>query len=154
MNRKNDLAVLKEPLMSNTFTISWPVWGKSIEAELFDQQEVGLCAAFWDSMPSKSIQSHASCAGFQIYCPYKLAYPPSNPFYEPMNEQKAGRINLELDFQYLSINYSSMEEPVPALPIAQVKERFLKEIETIGKMAWDNLLFSSEFIEVNFQKSE
>ena len=140
--------------MSELFSISWPHWEKTIEAKLLDKQAGALLKAFWDSIPSTSIQSHASCAGYQLYCPYKLVYPPEDLYFEPMNKQKLGRINLEPDFQYLSINYNTMEEPVPALPIAQVEEQYLQEIETIGKMAWDNLLFSNDFIKVVFQKIE
>ncbi len=140
--------------MSKLISISWPKWDKTIEAKLLDQQAEGLLKAFWDSLPAKSIQSHASCAGFQMYCPYRLVCPPEDLFFEPMNEQKFGRINFEPDFQYLSINYDTMEEPVPALPIAQVSEQHLQELTTIGKLAWDNLLFSNDFILVVFQKSE
>lgn len=71
-----------------------------------------------------------------------------------MNEQPVGRVNLELDFQYLAINYGPMSEPVPALPIAQIRDDDIEDIKMMGKMAWDNLLFSDEFLMVIFDKKE
>jgi len=47
-----------------------------------------------------------------------------------------------------------MSEPVPALPIAQIKENDIQDIKVMGKMAWDNLLFSDEFLMVLFDKKE
>ena len=71
-----------------------------------------------------------------------------------MNEQAIGRVNLELDFQYLAINYGPMNEPVPALPIAQIRDEDIEEIKQIGKLAWENLLFNTEFIMVHFDVKE
>ena len=115
--------------MNKIFSMRWPKLGKAIEAEIIEKQDQALQERFWNALPFSSIQSHAVCAGIQMYCPFRLVCLPSNPFYEPMNEQLVGRISLELDFQYLAINYGPMEEPVPALPIAQVKE---KDIEDHG----------------------
>lgn len=140
--------------MSKIFSIRWPKLGKAIEAEIIEAQDQALKERFWNALPFSSIQSHAVCAGIQMYCPFRLVCIPSNPFLEPMNEQIIGRINLELDFQYLAINYGLMEEPVPALPIAQVREQDMDVIKLVGKMAWRNLLFSNEFIEVHFEKME
>jgi len=140
--------------MSKIFSMRWPKLGKAIEAEIIEKQDQALQERFWNALPFSSIQSHAVCAGIQMYCPFRLVYLPSNPFYEPMNEQLVGRISLELDFQYLAINYGPMEEPVPALPIAQVKEKDIEDLKIVGKMAWNNLLFSHEFITVHFEKAE
>ena len=140
--------------MGKVFTIRWPKWQKTVEAELLDQQDSGLRERFWNSLPSSSIQSHAACAGVQMYCPFRLVYKSSSFFYEPMDKQPVGRVSLELDFQYLSINYGPMREPVPALPIAQVKDPFIDDIKIIGKMAWENLLFSKEFVDVHFKQKE
>jgi hypothetical protein len=68
-----------------------------------------------------------------------------------MNRQPAGRINIELDFQYLAINYGPMTEPVPAVPIAQVAESRLEDLKAAGRMAWDNLLFGKAFVTVHFE---
>ena len=140
--------------MDRVFTITWPRFEKSVEAELLEEQDPKLCQDFWDALPFRSIQSHAVCAGVQMYCPFRLVSLPSRPFHEPMNEQPVGRVNLELDFQYLAINYGPMSEPVPALPIAQVKDNDIEDIKIMGKMAWDNLLFSNEFLMVLFDKKE
>lgn len=140
--------------MRRIFTISWPKYEKTVAAEMLEDQDPKLRQDFWDALPFRSIQSHAVCAGVQMYCPFRLVSLPSQPSYEPMNEQPVGRVNLELDFQYLAINYGPMREPVPALPIAQVKENDIRDIETMGKMAWDNLLFSDEFLMVLFDKKE
>ena len=140
--------------MGKLFTISWPKWGKAIQAELFDAQHTNFCESFWTALPAKSIQSHAVCAGIQMYFPFRMVRPPSEPFTEPMNAQPPGRVNLELDFQYLSINYGAMEEPVPAVPIAQIKAEDLIEIEVIGKLSWENLVYSNVFVEVLLEKQE
>ena len=140
--------------MGRIFTISWPKFEKTVEAELLEEQDPKLCQDFLNALPFKSIQSHAVCAGVQMYCPFRLVSLPSHPFHEPMNEQPVGRVNLELDFQYLAINYGPMSEPVPALPIAQVRENYLPEIKLMGKMAWDNLLFSDDFIIVLFETKQ
>jgi hypothetical protein len=47
-----------------------------------------------------------------------------------------------------------MEEPVPAVPIAQIKAADLAEIEIIGKLSWENLVFSDDFVEVLLEKQE
>ena len=138
--------------MERRFTISWPKWGKTIKAELFEDQDRHFCENFWAALPTQSIQSHAVCAGLQMYFPFRMVRPGTAPFTEPMNAQPVGRINLELDFQYLAINYGPMDEPVPAVPIAQIKAEDLSEIETLGKLAWENLLFSDEFIAVILDK--
>ena len=140
--------------MGGVFVISWPRFEKAVEAELLEEQDPKLCQDFWDALPFRSIQSHAVCAGVQMYCPFRLVSLPSHPFYEPMNEQPVGRVNLELDFQYMAINYGPMREPVPALPIAQIEDNDIEEIKIMGKMAWDNLLFSDEFLMVLFDKKE
>lgn len=140
--------------MGNIFSINWPEWKMKVEAEIIDGQDAVLRSEFWSSLPFNSIQSHAACAGVQMYCPFRLVCRPENPFYEPMNEQQEGRISLELDFQYLSINYGPMAEPVPALPIAQVQEQDIDKIKSLGKMAWHNLLFSNQFIKVDFKKKK
>jgi len=140
--------------MGKIFTISWPEFENFVEAELLEEQDQKLRQNFWNALPFTSIQSHAVCAGVQMYCPFRLVGLPARPFYEPMNKQPVGRINLELDFQYLAINYGPMREPVPALPIAQVREDYLPSIKHIGKMAWDNLLFSDAFIKVHFDRKE
>lgn len=138
--------------MGRTFAISWPRFERSVEAEVLEGQDRELCELFWKALPFKSIQSHAVCAGVQMYCPFHLVWQPQKPLYEPMNGQPVGRINLELDFQYLAINYGSMKEPVAALPIAQVKERDLEKIRIVGKMTWENLLFSDEPVLVLFDR--
>jgi hypothetical protein len=71
-----------------------------------------------------------------------------------MDRQPPGRINIELDFQYLAINYGPMTEPVPAVPIAQVDGRCLDALARIGRLAWDNLLFSEDFLTVVFEKAK
>ena len=140
--------------MGRVFVVSWSKFEKSVEAELLREQDSKLCQDFWDALPFKSIQSHAVCAGMQMYCPFRLVTLPVHPLYEPMNEQPVGRVNLELDFHYLSINYGPMREPVPALPIAQIRDDDIQDIKMMGKMAWDNLLFSDEFLMVIFDKKE
>ena len=140
--------------MGKIFTINWPKLGKAVEAELIEDQDRVLRESFWNALPLSSIQSHAVCAGLQMYSPFRVVCLPSNPNYEPMNEQGVGRVNLELDFQYLAINYGPMSEPVPALPIAQIRDEDIEDIIQIGKMAWENLLFNTEFILVHFDKKE
>jgi hypothetical protein len=140
--------------MADLFTISWPKRGASITAELLARQDPELIGRFRDSLPRKSIQSHAVVAGFQMYCPFRMSFFPKHPYHEPMNEQPPGRINLELDFQYLAINYGAMTEPVPALPVAQVLKEDIPVLVRMGKQAWENLLFSDEFLLVVFDKKE
>ncbi len=137
--------------MQQTFLIDWPALQQKVKAHLLSQQDPDLLARFWQTLPFESIQSHAVVAGFQIYCPFRLACKPARPWHEPMNAQPMGRINLELDFQYLAVNYGPLTEPVPALPVAQVRDEDLARLPPIGKAVWDNLLFSNEFLTVRFQ---
>ena len=140
--------------MEKRFSICWPELGKEIEARLLDVQDPDLCAEFWGALPFRSIQSHAVVAGFQMYCPFRLMGRARKLFQEPMNRQPPGRINIELDFQYLAVNYGPMTEPVPAVPIAQVAERCLEDLKVVGRMAWDNLLFSDAFVTVLFDRGK
>jgi hypothetical protein len=63
-------------------------------------------------------------------------------------------VNIDLDFQYLAVSYGLVTEPLPALPIARVGENVIEELRTVGRMVWDNLLFSDEFVLVSFDKRE
>lgn len=140
--------------MGKIFTISWPKLGKSVEAELLESQDRELRISFWNALPVSSIQSHSLSAGLQMCAPFRSICHPSNPTYESMNEQAIGRVNLELECQHLAINYGPMSQPVPVLPIAQIRDEDLEELTQIGKMAWENLLFNTEFILVHFDKRE
>lgn len=137
--------------MERAFLIHWPGLNDRVKARLLPEQDPGLLERFWEALPFESIQSHAVVAGFQIYCPFRLLGTPARPWHEPMNTQPVGRVNLELDFQYVALNYGPLTEPVPALPVAQVQEEDLDRLPVIGRAIWDNLLFSNEFLTVKFQ---
>lgn len=121
-----------------------------ITAELLADFNPYLCEAFKKTLPNKSIQSHAVVAGDQLYCPYRLPVDSGKCNFEDMSKQPDGRINMELNFQYLSINYGKMVEAVPAAALAQVVEGDIPKLAGIGVAAWNNLLFEKDYILVEF----
>ncbi|MDW7669828.1 MAG: hypothetical protein SCJ93_13475, partial [Bacillota bacterium] len=86
--------------------------------------------------------------GKQMYFPFALEKFPKNIDYEMMNEQRIGRVNLELNFQYLSLNYGPNHEGVKAVAVGQVVDDDIDIIKEVGLEIWNNLLFSDEYIEV------
>ncbi|WP_158736792.1 hypothetical protein [Alteribacillus sp. YIM 98480] len=139
--------------MRHDIELSWPLLHETIRARLLTEFHADLCAEIRDTLPFKSIQSHAVVAGKQMYFPYRLL-PSSKSFqYEKMNAQPLGRINIELDFQYIAMSYGPMTEPVSALPIAQVIDEDIEKLCTVGEKVWHNLLYSENYIQVLMRES-
>lgn len=131
--------------------IRWPSLETEVKAKLLTGLNPSACKAFIKTLPNKSIQSHAVVAGHQMYCPYRLIIDESECAYESMERQPIGRINIDLDFQYLSVNYGEVTEAVPALAIAQVIEEDIDKLSVLGEKVWNNLLFSNDYILVQFE---
>ncbi|MFD1708827.1 hypothetical protein ACFSCZ_19310 [Siminovitchia sediminis] len=134
--------------MSQSIEIYWPDFNQTIKAGLLSELNAELCTQFLKTLPFKSIQSHAVVAGKQMYFPYRLNGS-SKHYSEAMDKQPIGRINIELDFQYLSINYGPMTEPVPAVPVAQVDDGDIELLQQIGEKVWHNLLFEDRYLQVH-----
>ncbi len=135
--------------MKRYLRLRWPTLETSIRVELLDNLNPELVEAVWQAVPLYSIQSHAVVAGQQMYFPTRLILSkPEAAFTEPMNQQRLGRVNFEPFFQYISLNYGPMSEPVPAWPLGQVYEEDIPQLETLGKKIWENLLFSQTFLPV------
>ncbi len=132
--------------MSRFIVIDFGKLGVQVRAQLLEDSNPVVCDAFARSLPSKSVLSHAVVAGSQMYWPYRLLVDPRDCNSENMAAQPPGRINIELDFQYLSLNYGPMTEAVPAVAIAQIVEEDLPKLSPIGQAAWDNLLHSDDYI--------
>lgn len=131
--------------------INWEALGISIRAELLRSINPIICEKFYESLPYKSIQSHAVVAGGQMYCPYRLIVDAKDCNTENMAAQAMGRINMELDFQYLSINYGEITEAVPAVAILQVVDEDIDKLRDIGQRVWENLLNNNDYIVVSFE---
>lgn len=140
--------------MKEYVNINFPSLNTELRAELLMDFNPFLCEDFKKTLPSKSIQSHAVCAGDQLYCPYRLSVDWNQCNFEDMSKQPNGRVNMELDFQYLSINYGKMFESVPAAALAQIVDEDIPKLADIGKAAWNNLLFEKDYILVEFTKVE
>ncbi|WP_078592633.1 hypothetical protein [Evansella clarkii] len=132
--------------MNEIITILWPDLEMEVKARLLVDLNPELCQELKDTMPIKSIQSHAVVAGKQMYFPFRFLPMGKGYNFESMDKQPLGRINIELDFQYLSINYGPMTEPVPALAVAQVIEDDIPILLQVGEKVWNNLLFSEEYL--------
>ncbi|RNB78375.1 hypothetical protein [Brevibacillus panacihumi] len=134
--------------MSTRIEICWPDFDCTVRATLLSEMNPELCEEFKKTLPFSSIQSHAVVAGKQMYLPYRLV---SEVAYqeEPMDQQPVGRVNIELDFQYLAMNYGPMTEPVPAVPLAQIVDEDLDKIQVIGEKVWHNLLFDDHYLSVH-----
>ena len=130
--------------------IRWKTLDCQVRAEILNECNPRACEEFKKSLPYKSIQSHAVVAGGQMYCPYRLILDEKDCNTENMAKQPPGRMNIELDFQYLSLNYDAITEAVPAVALLQIVEEDLDKIPLIGAQVWDNLLFSDEYIPVEF----
>jgi len=130
--------------------IRWKTLGCQVKAEILNERNPRACEEFKKSLPYRSIQSHAVVAGGQMYCPYRLILDEKDCVTENMAEQPPGRMNIELDFQYLSLNYDVITEAVPAVALLQIVDADLEKIPAIGERVWNNLLFSDEYIPVEF----
>ena len=126
--------------------ISWDKLDISVRAELLSEFNPIVCKALRETLPSRNIMSHAVVAGSQMYWPYRLVVKPEDCNTEDMSKQPEGRINLELDFQYLSMNYGPVTEAVPAIAVAQVVDEDLPKLPVIGQASWNNLLFEKDYI--------
>ncbi|VEF46781.1 Uncharacterised protein [Bacillus freudenreichii] len=138
--------------MSQGIEIHWPGFNQTVKAKLLSELNEELCTKFLNTLPFKSIQSHAVVAGKQMYFPYRL-YGNSKLYSEDMDKQPIGRINIELNFQYLAINYGPMTEPVPAVPIAQIDSSDIEKLKQIGEKVWHNLLFEDRYLQVHVRLS-
>lgn len=136
--------------MKEYVSIQWKGIDMEVTAELLTEFNPLACAEFKKSLPYKSIQSHAVVAGGQMYCPYRLLIDEDKCNTEDMSKQPVGRANIELDFQYLSINYGEITEGVPAVALLQVVEEDLYKLPIIGEKVWNNLLFGEDYIVVEF----
>ena len=119
----------------------WPQINTQISVDLLSEFNPFLTSALLDMLPLVSIQSHAVVAGQQIYFPTRLVLPKNEAAAtEPMNEQPDGRVNFEPFFQYISISYGPVSEPVPAWAIGQVVDSDIEKLGDLGRTVWDNLL--------------
>ena len=134
--------------MNKRIIMKWPVLGKQVRIELMQNFNPEICDIFISQLPVESIQSHAVVCGKQMYFPFALVRYPDKIAYEDMSLQPIGRINLELNFQYLSLNYGPNHEAVPSVAIGQVIEEDISIVEEIGLLIWNNLLFSNDHIKV------
>ncbi len=138
--------------MSREFVkIRWDALDVEVKAELLSEFNPKICAELKKTFPYRSVQSHAVVAGGQMYCPYRLIIDPQDCNTEDMSQQPPGRMNMELDFQYLSINYDEITEGVPAVAVLQVVEEDVPKLPEIGKRVWENLLFGEDYILVTFE---
>ncbi|MDR2136805.1 MAG: hypothetical protein LBO68_00830 [Synergistaceae bacterium] len=135
-------------------SVAWPALNLRVAARLLDEFNPYACGEFLKTLPAKSIQSHSVVAGNQLYCPFRLNVDRSRLNRELMSDQGVGRLNIELDFQYLSINYGPITEAVPAVPLAQVTDADLSVLVNVGERIWRNLntVRDKEFILVEFAK--
>lgn len=138
--------------MDKIIKMKWPKLGKEVKVRLLTDINLEVCDRVLFQLPVKSIQSHAAVCGKQMYCPYAFTDFPKNMIFEDMSKQQIGRVNLELNFQYLSVNYGIVNEAVPALAIGQVMEEDIYTIKEVGYQMWNNLLFSNDYIEVLLEK--
>ncbi|MDR2527782.1 MAG: hypothetical protein LBD04_02015 [Synergistaceae bacterium] len=136
------------------FFISWPALNARVAARLLDDFNPHGCREFVKTLPVKSVQSHSVVAGNQIYCPFRLNVDRALLRNELMSGQGIGRVNIELDFQYLSINYGPITEAVPAVPLAQVEESHIPVLLSVGGEIWRNLntVHEKKFIVVEFTR--
>lgn len=140
--------------MTQSITIRWHELGESVNALLLDKENAYACEEFAKLLPVESIQSHAVVAGNQMYAPIRFTPERALCNFENMAEQPEGRVNIELDFQYLSINYGPMTEAVPTLAVAQIVDSDIARLREIGRKVWDNLLYGSEYIHVYIEEGE
>ncbi len=140
--------------MPKTIRIRWPELDIQLTAHLLWDFNPYACEEFCKLLPAQSIQSHAVVAGGQMYAPLRFAPQRERCNFENMAAQPEGRLNMELDFQYFSLNYGPMTEAVPALALAQVVEEDLPRLREAGALVWENLLYGKEYLHVILEKGE
>lgn len=128
--------------------MEWDLLKISVRAELLTEFNPIAVERLKATLPYTSIQSHAVVAGGQMYCPYKLVLSPDECNTENMAEQPIGRGNIELDFQYLSVNYGVVTEGVPAVAVLQVVEEDIPKLQWIGEQVLDNLFYGTKYMKV------
>ena len=128
--------------------MKWPKLGYKVRINMLDDLNPRLCGILREQLPLTGIQSHAVVAGEQMYFPFAAPPVPDDAKFEDMAAQPVGRINIEPKFHYLSVNYGPNHESVPALAVAQVVDEDLETLKIVGRLVWDNLLFSTEYLHV------
>ncbi|MCI8560688.1 MAG: hypothetical protein HFH03_06155 [Dorea sp.] len=128
--------------------IEWDLLKTSVRAELLTKFNPVAVERLKETLPYTSIQSHAVVAGGQMYCPYRLVLGTDECNTENMAEQPIGRGNIELDFQYLSINYGVITEGVPAVAVLQVVKEDVPKLQWIGEQVLDNLFYGTKYMKV------
>lgn len=134
--------------------MEWPQLGKYVRFKLLEDKNPIVCEEIRKQLPVVSIQSHAVVCGKQMYCPFLYTKDSGNAFYEDMSKQPEGRINLELKFLYLSVNYDVQHESIPTCPIGQVEEEDMHILKEVGEKIWYNLMYSDEYIKVIIREEE
>ncbi len=140
--------------MSHRLQLRWPELQLAIEMDVLEDHNPSLAATLLDSLPLVSIQSHAIVAGKQIYFPTRISpLDQEVASTERMDQQPAGRVNFEPFFQYISLNYGTISESVPAFPIGQVIETDLDVLSSVGGRVLTNLLYENSYIHVILERT-
>lgn len=120
-----------------------------VRARLLYDLNKNLCKLLLRYLPYKSIQCHSFVAGYQLYhyTPIVESVSVIPQTEERLIDQPIGRVSLSA-LQLMTIKYGDVTEPLTANPVAQVLDEDIVKIKKAGKLVWERLYKTKEFVYV------
>jgi len=116
--------------------ITYPDISVTLTARLLDEMNIKLCDLLWENLPIVSIQSHLMSSGQAMYMPHKIvALVKTNT--QLLSELLVGTITMStIDYKNLTIYYGEVTEPLPASPVARIRDEDIESLKRVGKAVW------------------
>lgn len=112
-----------------------------------------LCNEVWDKLPFTCVQEHGMVSGFMIYCwvPMISLANINEKFLH--TESPIGTVNYSQGTgNKIIVKYGECNEDLGAPLLGFVEDKFLNDLEKIGKIVWDNYFNFKEVYKVRFSK--
>jgi len=118
--------------MSRKFEIVWPDFETVIECELLEDENPGLCLAFWRSLPFRTIMAASMSAGEMLKVPIPVALPDDDPNKRVFFPDQAPGTLLSLGWGSLLLKYGIVAEPFRLPRVARVAEKDLSALANVA----------------------
>ncbi len=120
-----------------------------LRAKLLTDLNEDLCNLLLKYLPYRSVQCHSFVAGYQLYhyTPIVESVSVIPQTEERLIDQPIGRVSLSA-LQLMPIKYGEVTEPLTANPIAQVLDEDILKLKKAGKLVWNSLYKTKEFVYV------
>lgn len=126
-----------------------------LRARLLYELNEELCTLLLKYLPYRSVQCHSFVAGYQLYhyTPIIESVSVKPETEERIIDQPIGRVSLSA-LQLMPIKYGEVTEPLTANPVAQILDEDIPKLKKAGKLVWDSLYKTKEFVQVTVRIPE